>query len=150
MNLFLDTSGLIKLYHKERGSQALFQFLQENRSEMLIAVSAIGTVEFHSTIFKLVRVKELEPAEASRARGLFNADLGKCSRIQIDERVLSQAVELLEGYGSTISLRTLDALQISSAIVFQKQSPIDFFISSDTNQLTVARHFFPTLNPLKM
>jgi predicted nucleic acid-binding protein len=143
VNLFLDTSGLIKLYHKERGSQALFQFLQENRSEMLIAVSEIGTIE-------LVRMKELEPAEASRARRLFNADLGKCSRIQIDERVLSQAVELLEGYGSTISLRTLDALQISSAIVFQKQSPIDFFISSDTNQLTVARRFFPTLNPLEM
>jgi predicted nucleic acid-binding protein len=150
VNLFLDTSGLIKIYHQERGSDKLHAFLREHSANLAIVISDLGVVEFHSAILRLERMKELEATEGKRVRSLFRSDVDKLRIQKTDEHTMTEAIALLENVAETQPLKTLDALQVASALLFHNQSTIDFFVSSDKNQLAVAQKYFPTLNPLEM
>ncbi len=55
MNLFFDTSALVKLYHKEDGSDYLADFLNQNKDDLVITISDISKIEFHSAFLKRVR-----------------------------------------------------------------------------------------------
>jgi uncharacterized protein with PIN domain len=150
VNLFLDTTGVVKLYHDEPGSEKLDRFIEDNAVDLRLSISDIGVVEFHSAVFRRIRTRELDAEKADAIRSHFMHDLKLFGRVQVGQECIDKAIEVFEEFGSMVSLRSLDALQIASAVILHRQSPIDFFISSDTNQLTVAHRFFPTLNPLEM
>ncbi len=63
MNIFLDTSSLIKLYFFEEGTILLETFLSENDINFIF-LSEISKLEFESTLWKKVRTKELEEQKA--------------------------------------------------------------------------------------
>lgn len=59
MNLFLDTSAIIKLYHNEEGTVNLVKFLKQSNSQNLIlTISELAEIEFRSAFLKRVRTKE--------------------------------------------------------------------------------------------
>jgi hypothetical protein len=140
----------VKLYHDEPGSEELDRFIQENSPELRLFISDIGIVEFHSAVFRRIRMREIHADKAEAIRSHFMHDLQLFARVQVNQECLDKSLELFDQFGSTLSLRSLDAFQLASAIILHRQMPLDFFISSDTNQLAVARQFFPTLNPLEM
>ncbi len=41
MNLYLDTSAVIKLYHRETGSERLLAFLRRNADDMILSIADI-------------------------------------------------------------------------------------------------------------
>ncbi len=55
MNLFIDTNTLVKLYHKEIGSDNLKSILKECKNDFVITISKIALVEMHSAFFKKSR-----------------------------------------------------------------------------------------------
>ena len=63
MNIYLDTSSLFKLYQKELDSGVVEKAFKNIRLTEIF-ISEIARVEFVSALFKKVRMKETELADA--------------------------------------------------------------------------------------
>ena len=114
MNLFLDTSALLKLYDNEVGSDEMELLFTTNKIEK-IYLSSLTILELESAIRKKQRMKLLTENETEEISRLFTEDSSKFTWIEIDDKILQRAFLLLKKYG-TEGLRTLDAIQLSSAI----------------------------------
>ncbi|MEZ4528293.1 MAG: type II toxin-antitoxin system VapC family toxin [Desulfobacterales bacterium] len=146
MNLFLDSNALIKLYHEENGTETLKNFLEMNADELTITISDLTRIEFYSAFLRRVRTCEIE---LSVVHGIFNdfeGDMKAFHIVEVESAVKMLAVHLLTFYSHERSLRTLDALQLSTAILSRQYVAIDYFVSSDTKLIYIAKDFFTILD----
>ena len=127
MKIFLDTSSLIKLYHRESGTEILEQAFQQ-LSITTVFLSEISKLEFSSTIWKKVRTAEISIEQAKKTINLFEEDYGKFTFISADSAIIESANKLLEKYGGQ-GLRTLDSIQLSSCVSLSSADTI--FITAD-------------------
>lgn len=127
MNIFLDTCSLFKLYHKEVGSEDL-ERLFSSVAISAVFLSDLTKIEFTSTIWKKVRTREITEIQAQTTLALFEADFDKYSFIVTDSLVIEQARLLVSKYG-TQGLRTLDSIQLSTAISLREQ--VGLFCTAD-------------------
>jgi predicted nucleic acid-binding protein len=127
MKIFLDTSSLFKLYHREEDTVIIEQIF----SQVLVTdvyLSEITKVEFTSSVWKKVRTKEITELEAHTTLQLFERDCDKYTFIATDSIIIEQARNLTTKYGLK-GLRTLDSIQLSSAISLTKE--VGLFVVSD-------------------
>lgn len=127
MKIFLDTSSLIKLYHSEIGTDMLDKIFEDFVINEIF-LSDIAKVEFSSAIWKKVRTKDLTPNEASDIIISFNEDFGNYTFIELDEELISTAINLVNKYGIK-GLRTLDSIQLASII--RVKSELSYAITAD-------------------
>ena len=125
MKIFLDTSSLFKLYHKETGTAELEEIFSAEEITT-IYLSEIAKIEFTSTVWKKVRTKEISELEAQTTLELFEADFAKYSFIVTDSIIIEQARILATKYG-TQGLRTLDSIQLSTAISLSQRADVFFY-----------------------
>ncbi len=147
MHLFIDTSALIKLYHNEKGTERLRNILEENKNNLFITVSKLSITEMHSAFMKKVRANEIEREDAISALDFFKLDLDKFNVTSLNDNLIDVSIDLILNYSGQKNLRSLDSLQLSSAIISNINNKIDKFISSDKDLLAVAENFFETINP---
>ncbi len=126
MKIYLDTSILLKLYHRENDSDEIERLLHSGKLDT-IYLSEISKVEFCSAIFKKVRTKEIDLQNALITLNLFESDFSKYTFIPSDSLIVEQAKLLVMQY-SEAGLRTLDAIQFSTA-VYLKGKASHFFTS---------------------
>jgi predicted nucleic acid-binding protein len=110
---FLDTSALVKRYHREPGSEVVDALFAEQDRHIII--SDLSIIEFGSALTKKVREGEITPEKYYRALGLFCHDV-VTEIIHIEtmgEEDKASAATLLEKYGFRANLRTLDSLQLA-------------------------------------
>lgn len=127
MKIFLDTSSIFKLYHRETDTVEL----ERNLSAISISsiyLSEIAKVEFTSTVWKKVRTKEITELEGQTTLDLFELDFVKYNFVTTDSIIIEQARILTSKYG-TEGLRTLDSIQLSSAVSLVNQ--VDIFLTAD-------------------
>ncbi len=127
MKIFLDTSSLFKLYHREADTV----IIEEIFSQAVVTnvyLSEITKVEFTSSVWKKVRTKEITESEATKTLQLFDEDCAKYTFVATDSIIIEQARNLTTKYGLK-GLRTLDSIQLSSAISLIKE--VGLFVSSD-------------------
>ncbi len=122
MKLFLDTSLLVKLYYEEEGTEALDEFLRTHFVET-IYLSEVSKVEFRSAVWKKLRTKEIEEADAVALLDGFQADYDKYTFITINKTIIDRASDLIVKYGA-LGLRTLDAIQLSCVVERKDQISI--------------------------
>ena len=127
MNLYLDTSSLFKLYHDEIDSEEIDNIFA-NHTINGIFISEIAKIEFISTVWKKIRKTEISQQKGLEIISLFKDDLNKYSIISIDSAILKKAELLFSKYGQG-GLRTLDSIQLASAIFVKNQ--VQLFISAD-------------------
>lgn len=127
MNVFIDTSTLFKLYQNEEGSEIIYEYLKNNEIKQIF-LSQITKIEFHSVIWKKVRMKEISLGLAKTIISNFTSDSEHYNFIQINNEVVEQSLSLLQNYHN-FGLRSLDSLQISSSIISHEE--IDLTITSD-------------------
>lgn len=114
MNIyFLDTSALVKRYHREEGSDKLDRLFEEPDAKFII--SDISIIEFYSAIALKVRTGEIDEANFTSLRKLFSQDIkrGIFEIAEFTKREKSESVKILLKYGKEYSLKTLDAIQLS-------------------------------------
>jgi uncharacterized protein len=135
---FYDTSAAVKHYHAEAGTAKVDALLATAGAAHFL--SALGVVEVHSALARLVRTGEITVAEFHRVRGLFLADIaaGLWQVVQVTGTDLQQAQQLLVRYATTRALRTLDAIQLAVALGLHAAAPLDDFLSADANLGQVA------------
>lgn len=127
MNIFLDTSALVKRYVKESGTDQLLEILK-NADQIFVSILAIP--ETFSLINRLKREKNLEAAEYQRLKNLIAQDFSNLQICELSPEVIKESITILEHH----QIKTLDALQLSCALICATQN----FISADQQQLAIA------------
>lgn len=119
MTVFLDTSVLFKLYFQEEGSAPIDAFFSQHSVDRIF-ISALASIEFRSIVWRKVRMKEVSQPDAAEIIRVFNDDLASFSIVAFDEETTRLASQLIDTYGLS-GLRSLDALQLASAVAVRTQ-----------------------------
>jgi uncharacterized protein len=127
MKIFLDTSSLFKLYHREADTAVLEQIFSTVKITNVF-LSEISKIEFTSAVWKKVRTKEITESEAKTTLGLFESDFEKYTFVPVDSFIVEQARILTSKYGIQ-GLRTLDSIQLSTSVALLQQ--VNIFFTSD-------------------
>ena len=112
LNIYLDTSALIKLFILEEDSLQTWKFVQSSDNT---SSSAITFVEMRSALAKLVRTKSITAQEAQLVWEEFLHWWPKLQRIPVDAPLLTSAAHLAWEY----HLRAYDAVHLACAITWQ-------------------------------
>ena len=127
MRYFLDTSALVKIYHKETGTAKV---LNIHKSQNAIAISELSQVEFISTVYRKFRDKEINKETLNCLLRKFQFDLeNRYEVLMFSSAIIDEACSLLSKYSETKSLRSLDSIQLAFFEVYCESK--DIFICSD-------------------
>lgn len=145
---FLDTCAFAKLYHQETGSEFIGQLVALPGSAV---VSRLSLIEFESVLAIKVCTGQLDPSGQDLARRRLRADISQ-GRIRvgpsIQEHHYQLARQLLIRYGATMSLRTLDAIQLAVALDLLQADAISVMVAADQRLCQVAEAAgCPAINP---
>ncbi|NCS87679.1 MAG: hypothetical protein AUK34_03405 [Ignavibacteria bacterium CG2_30_36_16] len=147
MNLFLDTSAVVKIYHQEKGTEKFTRYLTGISEELFLTTSDLTKIEIHSALLKKYRENQIDDKNLAEVFLLVDKDFQKLSIITVDRFIKNIALSMIDSLGLKHSLKTLDSLQLASAIFSNNYSRIDYFVSSDKKFLNIAKEFFQILNP---
>lgn len=145
---FLDTSALVKRYHREPGTDAVIALIEDPTRPVLISDLAI--IEFHSALAKKARQKELSLDAFQEVRDFF---LNECQGglyeiVLIEDKVKAKSVELLNEFAVDYNLRTLDALQLATAWLLAQSGEKIAFVTTDPKLLKLIREKIADLHAI--
>jgi len=147
MNLFLDSSALVKLYHSETGTDRLSELLDTNADDLILTIADISLLEFHSAVLKRVRIKEVTIKTAKAILAAFENDLALFNVVEVDSETKQIARGLLLQEAAKRNFGTLDALQLSAALSVDSVLPVDWFVTADKALLNIAGGYPRVFNP---
>ena len=130
MNVFLDSSALAKRYIQEPGSDRLEEILSSASS---LGVCVICVSEVVSALCRRRRERKLSRQQYLKAKQALFEDIEDSSMVNVTDRVLARAVELLERW----PLRSSDSLHVASAAEWSAE----LFVSADERQCAAARAY---------
>jgi predicted nucleic acid-binding protein len=128
MNTFFDSSAFAKRYVEETGSDDVEKICIKSDS---IALSSICFPEIISALNRRLRENNIVKSDYLLIKAKMIEEFESLEIVNVVPEVISNAITLLEKY----NLRTLDALHISSAILWNA----DLFISADKRQILAAK-----------
>jgi predicted nucleic acid-binding protein len=146
MNLFFDTSALVKFFHEEEGTDIVTELILDRNNEVWI--SELARLEFVSAVFRRFRNKELDEERLNTVVDSFENQIAGFNIEPLGHAVLNQAELFIKKYGRTYGLKALDALHVGA---FSLISEKDWsFVVADDNLCKVSEAIgFTTINPLK-
>jgi predicted nucleic acid-binding protein len=135
---FLDTSALVKRYHVETGSSELAKIIAEPNSFHLI--SRLGLVEAVSAFALKVRDGQIQPADFAAYRKRLFADVRKriLNVVRVRVSQFKEADQLLQKHGMTVRLRTLESLQLATALDLRTRGMLNQFVCADASLCKIA------------
>lgn len=139
MNVFLDSSALVKRYIDEPGSEDLERHLS---AASTVAVSVLAPIEVTSALVRRRRESRLSSRQFASCREALAADLGGMTLVAITEDVITAAMDTVDRW----PVRGADAVHVASASVWSA----DVFISADQAQLRAARGHGLRVEPLPL
>jgi uncharacterized protein len=145
MNLFFDTSALMKFFHEEKGSDVVTELITEENN--MVWILELAKLEFISALYRRYRNKEINDFQLTEAINGFEEEVSTYNIELLRGPILSEAKNLIKQYGKTDGLRTLDALHLGAFSLISDEKWI--FIAADKNLCKVAKTIgFKTLNPI--
>ena len=129
MKYYFDTTALVKIYHREIGSD---QVIGIYNGEDNITISELGAIEFISTIYRKHREHEIDIDTLMAVISKFQEDMDtRYEVVKFFSLVMEEAWNLICNYAPQHSLRTLDSLQFAFFKVYC--DPNDTFVCADKN-----------------
>jgi predicted nucleic acid-binding protein len=113
MNLYLDTSALVKRYVEEQGSEDVLDWMDLAN---MIGTSLVTRAEVSAAISRAVRMNHLTDQVSSKALGKFRKEWTSFHRIPINEELIARADFLACQH----SLRGYDAVHLAAALIWQE------------------------------
>ena len=150
MKYYLDTSSLVKIYHSEEGSKDALELYEGDRA---LCISELGALEFVSAVYRKCRENEIDSNTTNELVLKFREDTEtRYELLAFYPLVFEEASRLLEIYGSSHALRTLDSLQFAFFSTYCETE--DIFVCSDKRLASVValeghRVLVPTGHVLK-
>jgi uncharacterized protein len=130
---FLDTSALVKIYHRETGSDYCLE-LYADTSPLII--TELARVELRSALFRKQREAELSTKAVKAVLQRFEYDCKERYEVlPVASFVYDEACRLLSRHGG-VGLRTLDSLQFAAFLTYCEKDR-DHFVCGDKKLLAV-------------
>ncbi len=128
---FLDSSALAKFYHPELGSAIIDRIVLDPAASILI--SRLSVVEVQSVFAGKVRSGAISAHEAADLRRRFFEDVanGLFRIVAVTAEHYEKAGDLIERYGASHGLRTLDSLQLAVALTLHQAGAAEDFVVAD-------------------
>ncbi len=161
---FFDSSAIIKAYVYEPGSDWVNALMRTRNPSPRIFIAELARVEVASTLYRIERENQVDVALTNWARNKFEHDLrtqqgyrgARYIVVYLTADILSRATTLLEHYrsGTPHALRSLDSIQLASALVARNTLPSAEqgemrFVTLDRQLSGCATHEgFAVVNPL--
>jgi uncharacterized protein len=135
---FLDSSALVKRYHPEVGTSFVESLFDQATNRFLI--SRLAIVELHSCFARLIRGQVLTEEIFRELIAQLNGDIvaRRLTVAAISEVRLNGACAVLAATGLKHSLRTLDAIQLATALAAHGRSRLTAFVAADKQLLATA------------
>lgn len=133
--LFADTSALIKLYRTEPDSAAVQACVTEDDD---LIISQLALLEFRSAFAVHVRMRLLSSGDASTYVAAFLGTLSRYEVVDLEPAIAARASLLLDAYAVSHGLRSLDAIQLASALAANAAQPLDALLTTDQAMATIA------------
>lgn len=128
---YFDTSVLVKRYVGEKGSARARSLLRRYR----FLSSAIAPLEVVSALCRRRAMGQLTAQDFTAILSRIREDRGYWELVEVSPLVLGRAEELIQ----SISLRTLDAVHVASALAFETVSGVRVpFVTGDVRQRDAA------------
>jgi predicted nucleic acid-binding protein len=129
--LFVDASGLVKRYVRERGSAQVRTLLATHP----IAVSRLSEVEVPSALIRLARDGRLAARSRDRVLQAFVADFPSWHIVEVIPAVTALAHTMLRRH----ELGAGDAIQLASALWLRATVIVTGVVAFDTRLVTAAK-----------
>ena len=115
MNLYLDTSALVKIFIREDFSEEVRKSFVNSD---IIAINNIGFVEFFSAINRLKRESLIRNEQYEQIRSNFIKTWNSFLIVETDQNLIESASHLLSEH----DLRAFDAIHLASALFLNKNN----------------------------
>lgn len=112
MNLYLDSSALVKRYVLEPGTEAV---LAEVAAAETVGSSLVTFAEVNASLARMARAGDLDAGEAEQARAAFRSHWADFARVPLTEALARHAADLAWRH----RLRGYDAVQLAAALSWQ-------------------------------
>ena len=145
VNLYLDTSALVKLYIEETGTARVLATVEAAEGAQII--TDISRVESRSAVRRRERASDISGTEANQILKQIERDVSSFFLVQpTSSAVLEEALRLIDRY----PLRAYDALQLAGCLVVRDNLPGPVtFVCADAQLCQAAeQEGLTTLNPM--
>lgn len=120
MNLFFDTSALVKYFHLETGTDQVVSLIEEPTND--IWVSDLARIEFISALHRKFRRGDIDDLQLQEILATFDLEWAQMNHQPISDAVIAQADELMRHKAKQYGLRALDALQLASFMLLAEEN----------------------------
>jgi len=144
MTHYFDTSALVKLYHREPGTDAMREIYAAGGT---IQISELARIEFLTTAMRKFRERALDDQAYQAVLSRFRDDLrARYEVLHFASMVLDETERVLDIHGRRHPIRTLDAIQIAFYHAYSEDDTV--FVCADQRLAAVIeQEGRPTLNP---
>ncbi|MEW6609702.1 MAG: type II toxin-antitoxin system VapC family toxin [bacterium] len=146
MKLFIDSSALVKFFHKEEGSQRVTELIVSEDNE--IWISEIAGVEFLSAVTRRFRNKEIDEENLNNAISGFEEQLSTFNVEPVGHAIIKETESLIKQHGKSQGLRTLDALHLGTFNLIAEKDWV-FVAADETLCKAVHQMGYSFINPLE-
>lgn len=119
MNLYLDTSALVKKYFNEAGSDEVISRWKNSAS---IATSAVAYAESMASFYRKKQESGIDEDIFNNIVETFHRDWGSFISVEVNNELNASVHEVVKKY----SLRGFDSIHLASAVILCREIPEDF------------------------
>jgi len=131
MILYMETSGLVKVYVEESGSENVRNLILQAD---LVATSVISYAEARAAFARKFRDKEIKEKDHDHIKRALESDWDRFFIVDLTSAVVKDAGNLAEKY----ALRGFDALHLASALMLKRTPSSAVAFSSADKKLREA------------
>jgi len=144
-NYFIDTSALVKIYHKEIGTEKMLTLYKGNDK---LSISELAKIEMISSIYRKYREREITQMTLDLLVEKFEADCEERYEVlYFSSLVFDESWSLIRKLSKEYGLNTLDSLQFAFFKAYCDKNT--YFACADlTLEKLIKREGFKTYLPL--
>jgi predicted nucleic acid-binding protein len=131
MNLYLDTSALIKRYVEEPGSEDVLDWMD---LAAMIGTALITRAEVGSAITRIARINNLNSQVSDKALDKFRFEWNNFNRLPINEELIARADFLACQH----SLRGYDSVHLAASLIWQEALMLPVTLATYDQELASA------------
>jgi predicted nucleic acid-binding protein len=120
VNLFFDTSALVKYFHPEAGTAQVVSLIEDAAND--IWVSDLARVEFISALHRKFRRGDIDDLQLQEILVTFDLEWAQMNHQPISDTVIEQADKLMRHKAKQYGLRALDAIQLASFMLLAEDN----------------------------
>ena len=145
MNVFFDTSALVKFFNVEQGTERVTELILNRRNRIFI--SELARLEIYSALYRKFRNHQIDNVQLNEAISGFNDQLVQFNLESMNQLILDEAGVMLQNFGKNYGLRTLDAIHLATFSLIAEKSWV-FVCSDDILGIVVKELGFKLINPV--